>query len=155
MSKFLLTALPGMITAILASYLAAKWSLKRLYSEKWWERKERAYEELIEALYDILQYCEIKKEDYGGGTGYPEEKMKEFQEKYTRAFWKIKKATDIGAFVVSPAAEIILKDLRNRPELKWEENPPWDIYEQDYKSYHDALKKVVDVARKDLRASKA
>jgi hypothetical protein len=152
MIKFLVTALPGIITAILASYLAARWSLKRYYSEKWWERKERAYEEIIEALYDILQYCEIEKEDYGGGTGYPEEKMKELQEKYTRAFWKIKKATDIGAFVLSRKAEIILKELRNRPALKWEENPPWDIYEQDYRWYQDTLRKVVDVARRELKA---
>jgi hypothetical protein len=155
MTKFLVTALPGIIKAIIAIlgiYLAAWLSLRRFHSEKRWERKQKAYEEIIEALYDIVQYCEVEKEDYGGGTGYPEEKMKELGEKYTRAFWRIKKATDIGAFVVSPKAETILKELRNHRKLKWEENPPWDIYEQDYRWYRDALRKVVDVARRELKA---
>jgi hypothetical protein len=115
MLEFLVKALPGIISAIIASYFAARWSLRRFYSEKWWERKEKAYADIIDALYDLLQYCEIQKEDFGGGTKYSDEKMKEFGERYSQAFWKIKKATDIGAFVVSPEAENILKGLQNRP----------------------------------------
>jgi hypothetical protein len=155
MTEFLVKALPGIISAIVASYLAARWSLRRFYSEKWWERKENAYAEIIDALYDILQYCEIQKEDYGGGTGYSENKIKELAERYSQAFWKIKKATDIGAFVVSLEAENILKELHNRPRLEWDKNPPWDIYEQDYKYYRDALTRIVDVAKRDLKATKA
>jgi hypothetical protein len=113
MIDFLLKALPGIISAIIASYLATRWSLRKFYSEKWWERKERAYAEIIDALYDLLQYCEIQKEDYGGGTSYSDDKMKELGERYSQALWKIKKATDIGAFVVSPEAESILRELRD------------------------------------------
>ena len=155
MIDFLLKVLPGIISAIIASYLAANWSLRKFYSEKWWERKERAYAEIIDALYDLLQYCEIQKEDYGVGTSYSDDKVKELGEKYGQAFWKIKKATDIGVFVVSPEAESILRELRDRPQLEWNENPPWEIYEQDYKYYNDALRRIVEVARSDLKASKA
>ena len=154
MEEFLLKIFPGIITAIFASYLAAKWSLKKFYSEKWWERKERAYAEIIDALYDLVQYCEIKKEDYGQGTGYSEKKETEFRERYDQAYWKIKKATDIGTFVVSPKAESILMELRNRPRLNWDENPPFDIYEEDYRSHRDALNKIVQVAKYDLNAKK-
>ena len=69
--------------------------------------------------------------------------------------WKIKKATDIGAFVVSPNATIILKELRDRPKLEWDENPSWEIYQQDYEYYKDALNKIVQVAKEDLKANKA
>lgn len=155
MIDFLLKALPGIVSAIIASYLAANWSLRKFYSEKWWERKERAYTEIIDALYDLLQYCEIQKEDYGRGTGYSDVTVKELEERYSQAFWKIKKATDIGAFVVSSEAESILKELRDRPQLKWNENAPCDIFEQDYKYYNDALRRIVEIARSDLKASKA
>ncbi|MBI1955267.1 MAG: hypothetical protein HYS38_02635 [Acidobacteria bacterium] len=155
MTEFLVQASLGILSAIVAAYLTAKWSLKKFYSEKWWEHKERAYVEIIEALYDILQYCEIKQEDYGGGAGYSEEKMKELEERYSRAYWKLKKATDIGAFVVSPEAEIILKELSNRPQLEWDKSAPWDIFAQDYRYYRDTLAKIVDVARRDLKASNA
>lgn len=52
--------LPGIISAILAAYFTARWSLRKLYSEKWWERKEKAYSEIVEALYEVMQYCERK-----------------------------------------------------------------------------------------------
>lgn len=155
MMEFILKALPGVITAIIASYLAAKWSLRKFYSEKWWERKEHAYVEIIDALYDLVQYCEIKKQDYGAGTGYTEEKENEFREKYSQAYWKIKKVTDIGAFVVSPKAEAVLKELRNRPKLEWDENPSFEIYEQDYEYHLAALNKIVCLAKEDLNANKA
>ncbi len=154
MSEFLLKVLPGIFTAIFASYLAAKWSLRKFYSEKWWERKDHAYVEIIDALYDLIQYCEIKQDDYGQGAGYSKEKETEFRQRYNQAYWKIKKVTDIGAFVVSPQAETILKELRDRPRLEWNENPPWEIYEQDYKYYRDALNKIVQVAKDDLNANK-
>lgn len=158
MTEFLLKTLPGIITTILGFlglYLTAKWSLRKFYSEKWWERKESAYVEIIDALYDLVQYCEVKKEDYGGGTGYSKDKEKKLTERYSQAFWKIKKTTDIGAFVVSSKAAIILKELRNRPKLEWNENPSWDIYQQDYEYYKRALNQIVKVAREDLKKNKA
>ena len=155
MTEFLAATFTGIITGGVVAYLTARWSLDKFYSEKWWERKERAYVEIIEGLYDLLQYCEVKKEDYGGGPGYSEAKMKELQEKYSRAYWELKKTTDIGAFVVSAEAEVILKELRNRPQLDWDKNPPWDIYAQDYGYYRDALTKIVAVARTDLKAKSA
>jgi hypothetical protein len=118
MYEFLLKALPGVISAIIASYLAARWSLRKFYSEKWWERKEKAYADIIDTLYDLLQYCEIQKEDYGEGSRYSDEKMKELGERYSQAIWKIKKSTNIGAFVVSPEAQNILKELQNRLRLE-------------------------------------
>jgi hypothetical protein len=153
--EFLIKIVPGIITAILGSYLAARWSLKKFYSEKWWERKEHAYAEIIDALYDVIQYCEIKKEDYGQGTGYSPEKESEFSSNYSAAFWKIKRATDVGAFVISSEAQKVLKELRERPRLKWEENPPWDIYEEDYEAHRTALNTIVELAKKDLGAKKA
>jgi len=149
-----LVFLISVITAIIASYSTAQWSLKKFYSEKWWERKERAYTEIIDALYDLLQYCEIQKGDFGQGSGYSENKMKLFREKYNQAYWKIKKATDIGAFVVSSEAEIALKELRDRQRPNWDDYDLWDIYEDDYKYYQNTLEKIVNIARIDLKAKK-
>lgn len=153
--EFLIKIIPGIITAILGSYLAAKWSLKKFYSEKWWDRKDHAYTEIIGALYDVIQYCEIQKENYGQGTGYSKEKQAELAANYTAAYWKIKRATDIGAFVISERAQEILKELSDRPRLEWEENPPWDIYEADYEAHQKALSQIVKIAKSDLGAKNA
>lgn len=143
----------AVISAIIAAYLSSRLALRKFYSEKWWERKERAYVEIIDAFYDLIQYCEIQKNDYGQGTGFDEAKEREFRDRYNHAHWKIKRATDVGAFVVSLEAEIALKELRDRPRLAWEENPRWDIYEQDYKYYRETLDKIVRIAKRDLKGS--
>lgn len=150
MSNLWVQLLPGVVSAVIASYLAARWSMKRLYSEKWWQRKEQAYSDIIEALYDLLQYCEFKKEDYGDRE--ESDKMKEIAEKYTSAYWKVKKATTIGAFSLSEDATRILRELNERPKLEWYENPSWEIYEHDYKFYAEALEKLVSAANNDLKA---
>ena len=155
MIETLLKFLPGIVAAIIASYFAARWSLRKIYSEKWWEWKEVAYSEIIECLYDIMQYCEVQRNHDLHGRKYPEERMKKFEDKYSEAYWKLKKVTDIGGFVISNEGAKVLKDLRERPKLDWNENPPWDIYDQDYQYYKQALEKIVEIANKDLKAAKA
>jgi len=141
----------GIIIAVVSSFFTTKLALKKFYSEKWWEKKESAYAEIINALYDLIQYCEIKKEDYGQGTDHLPEKVRELSVKYSEAYWKIKKATDIGAFVISKKAESVLIELRNQPQLKWEENPSFEIFEADYNFYKEALEKIIIVSKKDLQ----
>lgn len=155
MEDILIKILPGIISAIVASYLAARWSLRKIYSEKWWERKERAYSDIIASLYDIMQYCEYQRDHLEWGRKLPEDREKEFDEKYSEAYWKLKKVTDIGGFVISKDAADVLKDLRSRPKLDWNENPPWEIYDQDYDYHKRALDKIVAVANKELKVTKA
>ena len=155
MKDILLKFLPGIITAIIASYLAALWSLRKIYSEKWWDRKEKAYSEIIDSLYDIMHYCEVQVEHHEYGRKYSEERMKEVQYKYAEAYRKLKKVTDIGGFVISSKGAKVLKDLRNRPKLDWNQNPPFEIYDQDFQYYKQALEKIIEIANKDLRATKA
>lgn len=61
MSNFIINALPGIIIAIFASFLTSSLALQKFYSEKWWERKEKAYTEIIDALYHLITYCEVQK----------------------------------------------------------------------------------------------
>jgi len=146
-----LPTLSGITIAILASYLTSKWSIKKFYTERKWERKEVAYVKIIDALYDLIQYCEIRKNDYRYGTELLEQKENELRKKYNLAYWNIKKATDIAAFVVSKKGQTILKELQNRPRLEWNENPPFEIYEEEYKYYQIALEKIIEIAKKDLK----
>ena len=102
-----------------------------------------------------MQYFEYHRAHEEWGRKLSEEREKEFEEKYNEAYWKLKQVTDIGGFVISKDAADVLKDLRGRPKLDWKENPPWEIYSQDYEYHKQALDKVVAIANKDLKASKA
>ncbi len=151
MEEYLAKASIGFIIAIVSSILTTKIALNKFYSEKWWTRKELAYIEIIDALYDLIQFCEIKKEDYGEGTNIHPDKMKEITQKYTEAYWKIKKSTDIGSFVISEGAKTALINLRDKPKLDWNTNPAFEIFEADYNFYKEALDKIVKASRKDLK----
>jgi len=135
----------------LAAYFASRWALKKHYKEKWWERKEQAYRDIINSLYDLLQYCEIEKENYGQGPRVQEKNYNEFQEKYNNAYWNIKKNIVIAEYLVSKNAAIALKKLNSREKLKWEENPSWEIFEAEYNAYDEALMEIIKIARIDLK----
>ena len=147
--------MPGIIIAIIAAYLTGRWSLKKIYSEKWWERKEKAYSGIIESLYDIMEYLEIQRDYAESGRKYSEDRMKEIIEKNSIAYWKLKKVTVIGGFIISNEGAKVLRELRNRPMLKWNKNPPFDIYDQDYEYYKEALEKIIVIANKDLKVNKS
>ncbi len=152
MSDLVKLILPGLLTlatAVLAAFMSAHWAVQRAYREKWWERKERAYAEIIDALHDLLRYSELTAQKYL--TGREHSKEKEFENKYTEAYWNIQKVTDVGAFTISEEACQILRDLRNRPKLEWDENPPWEIYEADSRHYRNALAGIRECARKELK----
>jgi len=150
--------LPNLITPIAVGFISAFFgslvAIRKFKKEKLWERKEKAYSEIIDALYDLLQHCEIHKEDYGQGTGLSETKEKELSDNYNKAFWKIKKTTDIGTFVISSKAHDVLSELRNREKLDWERNPSFDIHENEYQYFQTALNKIVLIAKNELNAEK-
>lgn len=148
--KIFIPSVLGLSTTILAAYFSARWATHRAFQERWWERKEKAYAEIVEALHDMIRYSELCVEEYEAGSRDEHPKKKEFAEQYSEAYWKIRRVTDIGAFVISDQAAATLEELRKKPQLDWNENPPWEIYETDCDYYRKALKSVRDCARKDL-----
>ncbi|CAB1275755.1 conserved protein of unknown function [Candidatus Nitrosacidococcus tergens] len=55
----------AIVSSCLSSYLTSIWTMKKFYTEKWWDRKALAYTEIINALYDMTQFYKVFKEDYG------------------------------------------------------------------------------------------
>jgi len=43
----------GSITGIIAAYFTTRITLSRFYNEKWWERKNQAYTELVNNLFKM------------------------------------------------------------------------------------------------------
>jgi len=149
--KILIPSILGFATTVGAAYLSAHWATRKAFEQRWWERKEQAYSEIIEAIHDMIRYADLCAEDYLTHREDDHPKKKEFGENYTNAYWNIRRLTDIGAFLISDEAVQILKDLHKKPKLKWEENPPWEIYEEDSKYYQKAMAAIQKCAKADLR----
>jgi hypothetical protein len=149
--EILPSAFIGIISSCIAAYLSSSWAVKKFYKEKRWERKNEAYEEIINALYNLLQYCEIEKKDYGQGSGYSDGKKKEIIDSFNQGYWTIKKISTLKQYFYSNDVCSILDKLNNREKLEWNENPSWEIYENEYIAYKNALDDIIKAAKRDLR----
>lgn len=149
-ASFVTPIVIGFISAFFGSLVA----FRKFKAEKMWERKEKAYVEIIDSLYNLLRHCEVHKEDYGQGTGLSDAKLYELRNNYNSAFWAIKKSTDIGAFIISTRAHNVLKELNNRGKLDWDSNPSFDIYEHEYQHFQTALNQIVQIAKIELSVEK-
>ncbi|QQG64553.1 hypothetical protein [Desulfobulbus oligotrophicus] len=160
----LLSSISSVSLAALIMYLGRNWLLERLKASVKHEydiklesfksqitRREKAYEEIIVALYDMIKYFRIHKEDYGQGTGLSDERERELLQKYIRASSSLNKATDIGAFYISQEAIDILQELRRREQFDYFNEPRFEFYEQEYQEHDKALKELVEVAKRDLK----
>ncbi len=114
-------------------------------------RREKAYEEIIVALYEMIKYFRIHKEDYGQGTGLSEDRESELLQKYIAASSSLSMATDIGAFYISQKAVNILQELRKREQLDYYNEPKFEFYEKEYKEHDKVLEQLVDEAKRDLK----
>lgn len=160
----LLSSISSVGLIALLTYLCRNWLLERLKASVKHEydlkleryksqitRREKAYEEIIVALYDMIKYFRVHKEDYGQGTGLSDDRERELLQEYIRASSSLSKATDIGAFYISQDAVDVLQKLRSREQLDYYNEPRFEFYEQEYKEHDKAMKKLVEVAKHDLK----
>lgn len=144
---FLVKITPGIISAFVAAGLA----VNKFYKEKSWERREKAYVEIINSLYDIIKYFMVYKEDYGRGTGLSENTEADLYTAYISASSSLAKATDIGSFYISNEANTVLNELRNRVLLNYSEEPMFEIYDSEFQAHQTVLNKFLVIAKKDLK----
>lgn len=160
----LLSSISSVSLIALFAFLCRNWILERLKASVKHEhdlklesyksqiiRREQAYEEVIDALYDMTKYFRVHKEDYGQGTGLPPEREKVLLQKYIAASSSLNKATDIGSFYISDRAYQILQKLRKREQLDYQNEPRFEFYEQEYKDHESALAELVKAAVQDLK----
>ena len=149
MPEWIKLGLP-VVATLVASYFSAKWGA-RAFQERWWDRKEKAYVDIIEALHELIRITDIRHKDELEGTERSEIELNEMRKLHREALLKIEKATNVGAFVISPLAAAVLEELNQRPCLVWGENPPWEIYESECEYYRIALNKIRVFAKLDLK----
>jgi hypothetical protein len=152
--NILVKILPGIVVAVFSSFLASKWAMNKFYTEKWWDRKEKAYTEIINALYDLVQYYNVYKEDYGQRGFISKERAHDLHQRHTKAFWSLRKATDLSSLYVSPKATEVLTELKSREIIDFERNPRWEVYEEEFNHHKVALDNLLKLAGADLRGKK-
>lgn len=142
-----LAFLASVFAVVVSAYNAR---FKRYASERWWERKVDAYISIVDALsdmvyyYDQIYYAEIE------GRQINPKRQDEINEVFSKAIFRIKKASTIGAFMISKEAD---ESLRQYWVMHKQENDPNDWYtrlELDYITAEKCLNEIVKYSKIDL-----
>ena len=151
LSTFLTNALPSIVVGVCTAIISVKLALRRYRAERWWERKAEAYSRIVEALHALMEYCSTMA-DADRGVPYSEERKKELGDECHRAYLELRKATGIGAYIVSDEVAAVLAKLEARPSVDPDGGriPMFEIMDADFEAYKQALFEIRALAKKDL-----
>ena len=143
--------LPSLIVGICTAFFSVRLALHRFHAERWWERKAEAYSRIVEALHDAMEYCSDRSHEDMAGQQTSEEREKQLAEDYDRAYRELKKATHIGAYIISDEVAEVLAVLERRPRQDPKDCAWFEIFDSEHEAYKKALAEVRKLAKKDLR----
>ena len=141
---------PSLVVAICTAIITVRLSLRRFRAERWWERKADTYSRIVEALHNAMEYCEaMSDESLTHNVITPERKAQLIQD-YRQATLELRKATGVGAYIISPEIADALARSQARPELDWQTTAPFEFYDHEREGYKAALGEVRELAKQDL-----
>ncbi len=149
----LVKLLPGIIIAVLTAWLTVRFSLKRFYAEKWWERKYNKYESLLNSLYDVRDYAiEYERDEMDQNYEVSKEKELEMVKKSRNAIEALNKELVIGEFLLSNNAIIHLKKLRESLDSADSECSWGHHLLLIRKAIEGAIPSIIDCAKIELKS---
>jgi hypothetical protein len=148
---FLLQFLVGIGIAALSSLITVRLSLARFRTEKWWEKKVSAYEKVIEAFHGSKRFSTEHMEAECSGKEIAKERDEELRTIAKAAREEILKATDIGSFILSDEALIILKEYENESAKSSECHTWFEYLDSDWGVVDKYMKKIIAEAKRDLK----
>lgn len=150
--QHLLTLLAGVPVAVLTSWLTVKFSLGRFRSEKWFERRLDAYTKVIEALH-FMKHCteaELRAEEQA--YEIEEETKAELLGSYAKGRSDLRRLTDMGALVFSPAAVVLLDTLNRELLAATDAHTYWEHLDAEGAAISTCLSELRPIAKRDLNA---
>ena len=153
MNSLLISALPGLLVGVCVGILSYFLSLRRFYSQRWWEKKAEIYSKVIESLYHILNYHELLiSEDFNPSNKKQEnERQADHAAKSEAAIEEIDKIIAIGRLIISKPAVDRLISLKESIEDS-STAPDWFQHLEEVASaVHESIEDMLSLAKKELR----
>ena len=141
----------GGITAVIASYLTVWLSLRRFYSEKWWEKKAEAYSTTLDALHYMKRFFDENLNAQMMHRGLPEDRNQDLNKKFHKAYDELKKRIDIGQFVLSDEAVAALSAFQTEYNKAKDAESLVEYFDESWGATEHALKQMRAIARADLK----
>lgn len=135
----------GIVSGLFSAYLANR----KHRSQKWWELKVSSYQQLIEALSDLIYYFDTNYIAETEQREYSEEFKIKLSKFWDEGYHKVRKYSDSGAFVFSKEVNDSLleftKTNSERPDTYFE------YLDNNLFIAKKCLKTITTAAKKDLK----
>jgi hypothetical protein len=142
---------PGIVVAVVASLVTVRLSIGRFHAEKWWERKEEAYSNLIDIMYSLKNYTtkhlahEQDPERFTKGEREIwESEWREFGKRYDRA-------RSLASLHLSKEAMAVLKTYEDEKARAGENDDLYRWMDDDLSACTKCLEALIAAAKADLR----
>ena len=145
------TVLPSLAVGICTAVITVRLSLRRFHAERWWDRKAEAYSGIVEALHSAMDYWSSRSHEETTGREIDDERGKRLSADYDNAARELRKATGIGAYIISEEVAACLEKLQKRERLAPDDFAWFEIFDNEYEAHKKALAEIRRLAKNDLK----
>lgn len=143
--------LPALFIAVVTSFLTVRLSLRRFRAEHWWERKDEAYSRIVEALHQVMEYHAAMSKTLMTGEVLDKAQVAKLCDEPQKGFRELRRATRIGAYIISEDVAAVLAALDARPHpQRIQGEPASKLFDAELTAYKKALEQIRRLAKKDL-----
>ena len=150
----LLEFLMTIMVATVSAWIAVQLSLRRFRTEKWWEKRAFAYERLIEAFHHSKAFSESHLKAAQQGREISEERDKALRSKAMEAEQEIRKAMDLGGFLLGEEARVRLTKYISDSRYASDAESWGEYLLRDLEATDSCLRDLIGIARRELRTSR-
>jgi len=147
----ILEVIKSLLIVVAASWVTVRFSLRRFYTEKWWERKAQAYSKVIGSLARMRMYFDRWMEELIEHRVMSGEEKEKFEKEYRLAREVIKNAVAVGSFILSEEAAHILEAFLKQLEEEHIRHDWLKDIERHYGQATECIIRLREIAKKDLR----
>lgn len=133
----------------LVAWISTRLALSRFYSERLWERKLRAYEEIISSLYDEMVEFEVIQSQIDGFARPRRSGRRASTEEHD----PLRRYIALGGFLIPREISNVLSGHVNRVQQQGRRDDPYDEIEDSASSSETTLNQVRFLALKDLNTN--
>lgn len=149
LTNILIGLLPAILVAVVTSVITVSLALRRFRQERWWEKKQAMYAELLETLHGLKRYTDSYIERYQTDLD-DKEKQAEIDRIWKECSAKLSRLEDLASFQLSDRAVTILEEYRKeKAAARHEDTYQWA--EGDSLAVEHCLEKLKREAKRDLK----
>jgi len=144
-------ALPGLVVALFAPFLAVHLAIRRFHKERWWERKHEAYSSLLEGLHDLKDNAEEWFQAETDPDNTTDQKLRELKrdlEKFSREFARRR---DLASLYISPDAVAVLDKYVRKKAQAQRSKSIFLCVDAELAAARECLEELKEAAKGDLQ----